>query len=210
MQESKRDYNLTTSESPLRSNDKALDDALVRLACAGDDAAFAQLFERHKKRLARVAGNYFNRREKIEDVVQEAFTKIFLALPDYAPQQGASFVAWISRIAINCCYDELRRVVRRPEDTLNAINGDEIEWLNAQVFVDNGSSDVEASVISRDLANKLLARLKPEDRLVLTLLAVDEMTIVEIAKLTEWSVAKVKVRAHRARHALRRVLGEFI
>ncbi|MBI3650314.1 MAG: RNA polymerase sigma factor [Acidobacteria bacterium] len=210
MQESKREPNLTTSELSPRATDKALDDALVRRACAGDDVAFAELFERHKKRLAQVAGHYFNRREKIEDVVQEAFTKIFLALPAYAPQPGASFVAWISRIAINCCYDELRRVVRRPEDTLSNINPEEAEWLNAQGFVDQSRSDVEASVISRDLANKLLARLKPEDRLILTLMEVYELTMVEIADLTQWSVAKVKVRAHRARRALRRVLGEFI
>jgi RNA polymerase sigma-70 factor, ECF subfamily len=56
----------------------------------------------------------------------------------------------------------------------------------------------------------LLARLKPDDRLILTLIAVDEMSVVEIAKVTDWSVAKVKVRAHRARASLRRVLSEFV
>ena len=65
-------------------------------------------------------------------------------------------------------------------------------------------------MISRDLANKLLARLKPDDRLILTLIAVEEMSVVEIARVTDWSVAKVKVRAHRARASLRRVLSEFI
>jgi RNA polymerase sigma-70 factor (ECF subfamily) len=210
MREIKREYNLTSIETPSRSTDKALDDALVRDACAGDDGAFEQLFERHKKRIARVAGNYFNRRERIEDVVQEAFTKIFLALPDYTPQEGASFVAWISRIAMNCCYDELRRASRRPEDTLSELTDDETEWLNAQTLGEKGKRSVESSVISRDLADKLLARLKPDDRRVLTLLEVDEMTIVEIARMTDWSVAKVKVRAHRARAALRRLLGEFL
>jgi RNA polymerase sigma-70 factor (ECF subfamily) len=210
MQEIKREYNRTPIETPSRSTDKVLDDALVRDACAGDEAAFEQLFERHKRRIARVAGNYFSRREKIEDVIQEAFTKIFLALPDYAPQEGASFVAWISRIAMNCCYDELRRASRRPEDSLSEITDDEAEWLNAQSFVESSKRTVESSVISRDLANKLLARLKPDDRRILTLLEVDELTVVEIARLTDWSVAKVKVRAHRARVALRRVLSEFM
>ncbi len=210
MFESKREYNFTTIEALSRSTEKALDDALVQDACAGDDAAFEQIFARHKKRVARVAGNFFNRREKIEDVVQEAFTKIFLALRDYSPQEGASFSAWISRIAINCCYDELRRAGRRPEDLANASTSDEAEWFNNPSLFTNDSGNVEAKVISRDLANKLLARLKPDDRLVLTLIAVDEMSVVEIAKVTDWSVAKVKVRAHRARASLRRVLSEFI
>jgi RNA polymerase sigma-70 factor, ECF subfamily len=210
MLEAKRRYNLKTIESLSRTTEKALDDALVRDACAGDDSAFEQIFERHKKRIARVAGNFFNRREKIEDVVQEAFTKIFLALNDYSPQEGASFTAWISRIAINCCYDELRRTSRRPEDKTNATNEDESQWLSNSVLFSDDGKDVEAKVISRDLANKLLARLKPDDRLILTLMAVDEMSIVEIAKITDWSVAKVKVRAHRARASLRRILSEFI
>jgi RNA polymerase sigma-70 factor (ECF subfamily) len=210
MLEAKREYNFKIIESLSRTTEKALDDALVRDACAGDDSAFEQIFERHKKRIARVAGNFFNRREKIEDVVQEAFTKIFLALNDYSPQEGASFTAWISRIAINCCYDELRRTSRRPEDKTNTSADDETEWLNNSVLFSDDGRDVEAKVISRDLANKLLARLKPDDRLILTLMAVDEMSIVEIAKITDWSVAKVKVRAHRARASLRRILSEFI
>jgi RNA polymerase sigma-70 factor (ECF subfamily) len=210
MFKAKREYNLTTIESLSRSTDKAFDDALVQAACAGDDAAFEQIFVRHKKRLARVVGNFFHRREKIEDVTQEAFTKIFLALNEYSPQAGASFVAWISRIAINCCYDELRRANRRPEDTLSDITNDEAAWLNNPALTKNDGSNVEAKMISRDLADKLLARLKPDDRLVLTLLEVEELTIAEIAKVTNWSVAKVKVRAHRARIALRGVLSEFI
>lgn len=210
MFDSKREYNLTTIEALSRTTEKALDDALVQDACAGDEAAFEQIFARHKKRVARVAGNFFNRREKIEDLVQEAFTKIFLALHDYSPQQGASFSAWISRIAINCCYDELRRTSRRPEDKANTLIGDEAEGFNKASLFSNDGGNVEAKVIKRDLANKLLARLKPDDRLILTLIAVEDMSVVEIAEVTEWSVAKVKVRAHRARASLRRILSEFI
>jgi RNA polymerase sigma-70 factor, ECF subfamily len=210
MLDAKREQNCKTIESPSRTTEKALDDALVRDACAGDDSAFEQIFERHKRRIARVAGNFFNRREKIEDVVQEAFTKIFLALNEYSPQEGASFTAWISRIAMNCCYDELRRASRRPEDKSTALSEEESDWLNnSTLFADEGRT-VEANVISRDLANKLLARLKPDDRLILTLMTVDELSVIEIARITDWSVAKVKVRAHRARLALRRILSEFM
>ena len=65
-------------------------------------------------------------------------------------------------------------------------------------------------MISRDLVNKLLGRLSPEDRLALTLLEVEELSVKEIAEITDWSIAKVKVRAHRARLALRRVLKDYI
>jgi RNA polymerase sigma-70 factor (ECF subfamily) len=70
--------------------------------------------------------------------------------------------------------------------------------------------NAESAAISRDLANKLLARLSADDRLVLTLLDAEDMPVAEIARLTGWSASKVKVRAHRARLALRRVLGDFL
>ena len=70
--------------------------------------------------------------------------------------------------------------------------------------------NVESAVIDRDLADKLLARLSAEDRLVLVMLEAEELPVAEIAKLTGWSVSKVKVRAHRARASLRRVLGKLL
>src|SRR2546430_14107767 len=70
--------------------------------------------------------------------------------------------------------------------------------------------DIESGLVSRDLAVKLLARLSAEDRLVLTLLDVEGFSVAEIAEMTSWSVSKVKVRAHRARAHLRRVLRRYL
>ena len=71
-------------------------------------------------------------------------------------------------------------------------------------------ADVETRLVSRDLASKLLARLSAEDRLVLTLLDVEGFSVAEIAEITNWSISKVKVRAHRARAHLRRVLQRYV
>ena len=186
------------------------DDAIVQAACAGDESAFELIFERHRRRVARIAANFFAASEKIEDIVQEVFTKVFLSLADYSPREGASFAAWVSRIAINACYDELRRLNRRPEGAMSAISDDEAQLLNHLSHLQAYKGDLEAQLISRDLAHKLLGQLSADDRLVLTLLEVEEFSVAEIARLTDWSVAKVKVRAHRARASLRRVLSEFI
>ena len=71
-------------------------------------------------------------------------------------------------------------------------------------------SDIESAAISRDLASKLLQRLEPDDRIVLALLSIEELSVAETADLTGWSVSKVKMRAHRARKALQRVLHRFV
>jgi RNA polymerase sigma-70 factor (ECF subfamily) len=204
------EINVKVIESNTRISDEINDDALVQAVRKGDEYAFEQIFERHKTRVARVAGKFFSRPEKIEEIAQETFTKAYFALESYAPQPGASFAAWLARIAINCCYDELRRTQRRPADETAQVSGEEIEELSAFFARHASKNNAEASLISRDLANKLLARLSPEDRLALTLLEVEELSVKEIAEITEWSVAKVKVRAHRARLALRRVLKDFM
>lgn len=186
---------------------EATDAELVRLAAAGDEAAFEQLFLRHRRRVALIAGRFFRRREQIEEVVQESFTKAYFALTDFSNQQDASFAAWLARISFNVCYDELRRQKRRPESVLSEVSEAESTWLKEQLRAED---DVESAAVARDLATKLLSRLSAEDRLLLVMLEVEGLSVAEIAELTKWSVSKVKVRAHRARASLRRVLERFL
>lgn len=184
------------------------DDALVAAAGAGDQAAFEQLFERHRRQVARIAGRFFPQREQIEDVIQDSFTKVYFALGTYHGTHAASFKAWLTQIVVNSCYDQLRRSRRRPEQALSEFDENSSRELSAQLG--SAKSDIESALVSRDLALKLLARISAEDRLVLTLLDVEGFSVAEIAEMMSWSISKVKVRAHRARAHLRRVLKRFM
>ena len=186
------------------------DEALAASACGGDEPAFEELFRRHRRRIARLAGRFFISPEKVDEIVQEVFAKMYFALSAYSSERGPSFSAWLSRIAINQCYDHLRRAKRRPEGASSAF--EDIERLGPRSILHSGAAgaDVESILVSRDLASKLLDRLSPDDRVVLTLLDAEEMPVAEIARLMGWSGSKVKVRAHRARASLRKVLAEFI
>jgi RNA polymerase sigma-70 factor, ECF subfamily len=189
---------------------EASDVELVARAVGGDEEAFEELFHRHRRRVALIAGRFFRQREQIEEVVQESFTKAFFALSDFSSRQDASFASWIARIAFNSCYDELRRLKRRPESALSEVTEEEGAWLRERVRSEEAGGGAESAAISRDLAAKLLSRLEPEDRLVLVMLDAEGLSVAEIAKLLGWSVSKVKVRAHRARARLRRALGRFL
>jgi len=196
----------------LQPTDEPTDDALVGRVRAGDEAAFEQLFERHRPRVARVASRFLPRREAVEEIVQETFTRAFFALDSYAGAHAASFPAWLSQIAVNLCYDELRRARRRPQHDSHELTPEESEAIGASLRNTLGSAprDVESDLVSRDLAGKLLARLDAEDRLVLTLLDAEGLSVAEIAAHTGWSASKVKVRAHRARASLRRILKKYL
>ena len=183
------------------------DAELAARAGVGDEAAFEELFRRHRRRVALIASRFFRRREQVEEIVQESFAKAFFALGEFGGGRDASFAAWLARITYNACYDELRRQKRRPEAALEEVTEEERERLRERV---RGGADAEAQAVSRDLASKLLARLGPEDRLVLVMLEVEGLSVAEIASLTGWTGSKVKVRAHRARAHLRRVLERFL
>jgi RNA polymerase sigma-70 factor (ECF subfamily) len=195
---------LHAAASPLGGSS---DGELVARVRGGGEEAFEELFNRHRRRVALIASRFFRRRELIEEIVQESFTKAFFGLEDFSNRQEASFAAWLARIAFNACYDELRRMKRRPEGAPGEVSGEEVARLTGRL---RAEGDIESDAVSRDLASKLLARLSPEDRMVLVMLDVEGMSASEIAELNSWSVSKVKVRAHRARAALRRVLERFL
>ena len=197
-------------QSSVRSATAPSDAALVAQVRVGDEVAFEELFNRHRRRVALIASRFFRQRERIEEIVQESFTKAYFALADFSGEKEASFAAWLARIAFNTCYDELRRLKRLPESAAADLSAEEAEHLHESLRAEDAGSDVESTAVARDLASKLLARLTPEDRLVLVLLDVEEMSVAEIARITNWSMPKVKVRAHRARAALRRALVKFL
>ena len=185
------------------------DDALVAAIAGGDESAFEQLFERYRRHVARVAGRFFAQRDQMEEIIQDSFTKAYFALGTYHGTHAGSFKAWLTQIAVNSCYDQLRRTRRRPEQPLDSSDNEGHQFA-IQLRAIDPASDVERTAVSRDLAEKLLARVSPDDRMVLTLLDVEGFSVAEIAKLTSWSVSKVKVRAHRARAHLRKVLRRLL
>jgi RNA polymerase sigma-70 factor (ECF subfamily) len=195
---------------PEQSAAEPSDVELVARVRAGDESAFEELFNHHRRRVSLIASRFFRQREQIEEIVQESFTKAYFALKDFSNQQETSFASWIARIAFNSCYDELRRMKRRPESTMSNVSEEEADWLKEQAHTGGAGEDIESTTIARDLAGKLLSRLSPEDRMVLVMLDVEGLSVSEIAESTRWSASKVKVRAHRARASLRRVLKRFM
>jgi RNA polymerase sigma-70 factor (ECF subfamily) len=198
----------TATLQPEQSAAEPSDVELVARVRAGDESAFEELFNHHRRRVSLIASRFFRQREQLEEIVQESFTKAYFALKDFSNSQETSFASWIARIAFNACYDELRRMKRRPESTMSNVSEEEATWLKEQAR--SAGADIESTTIARDLADKLLSRLSPEDRMVLVMLDVEGLSVSEIAESTRWSASKVKVRAHRARGSLRRVLKRFL
>jgi RNA polymerase sigma-70 factor (ECF subfamily) len=196
------------AEPQTQPADALTDEELVQAVRAGDEAAFTRLFERHKRLVAHLASRFFPRSEDVEELVQDVFTETFLGLDRYRGGRERSFAAWLKRITVTTCYDALRLVRARGAETTQALGDAEVSAVNG--LFQGVRLTAEESIILRDSAVKLLARLAPEDRLVLTLLSTGEASVRDIAAMTGWSEAKVKVRAYRARRALRAVVKAFL
>jgi RNA polymerase sigma-70 factor (ECF subfamily) len=185
------------------------DRQLVDLVLAGDGTAFEQIFDRHKRLVAVVAGRYFRRPELIEEIIQISFAKSYVELSKFRGLHDLSLASWLARITVNACLDALRHQKRKPENLCCDLSDGEAESL-VELAADSGARSVEMQVLDRDLAEKLLSRVGEEDRALLQMLYVEELTVAEIASQTGWSQSKVKIKAWRARNTLRRVLKKYL
>lgn len=173
------------------------DELLVRAALAGDDEAFTELVRRHKRRVFSIVAKFVRNNYELDDICQEIFIKVYQNLKSY--RADAPFEHWLSKISVNACYDAMRRQRRTKDD----VPLDDIACSLGAPAVEESSGNEAWRVL-----RPALAQLRPEDRLVITLLNLEERSINEISALTGWSESKVKVRAFRARKELRRILGE--
>jgi RNA polymerase sigma-70 factor (ECF subfamily) len=116
------------------------------------------------------------------------------------------FGGWLRAIVVNLCYDELRRRRRRPEELVGDFSAPEVQWMQTAnaASPEDLVGDAEERREAYDLAHRLLDTLKPEDRMVMVLKESEELSVSEIAETLGWSEAKVKIRAFRARQALRK------
>jgi RNA polymerase sigma-70 factor (ECF subfamily) len=186
------------------------DERLVSEALRGDSSAFGGLVQRHHEKVERLCRRFFRDPEAVRDLVQESFSRAFTGLPSYRPE--LPFGAWLRTIVVNICYDELRRRRRKPEELIADFNSSEAAWIELVCYA-TPERIVEAAQERReahDLAHRLLDSLKPEDRMVVVLKESEEMTIAEIAAQMGWSQAKVKIRAFRARRAMRKQAAKIL
>jgi RNA polymerase sigma-70 factor, ECF subfamily len=147
------------------------------------------------------------RRTSEEDLAQTVFMKIFANLDQYSGTVPLEH--WVSRIAINACLNQLRVERVRPELRWSDL-GEEEAYVLQCLAATPDEVHPDQHFAAKELVEKLLERLSPEDRLVIQLLHIEGRTIEEIKQITGWKGPLVKVRAFRARHKLRAHLAKLL
>jgi RNA polymerase sigma-70 factor, ECF subfamily len=169
---------------------------LVREAVAGDQTAFAQLYEEHFDRIYRYVCLKIGDRSEAEDMTQQVFVCALRSITTFK-WQGTPFTAWLFRIAHNQIVDHLRRKTRRPatidiDETLPASKGDPVEMAELSLNVERLSEAIRS--------------LTKSQQEVLSLRFAGGLSIEEVAKVMGKKPGAVKALQHAAVVALRKLL----
>ena len=180
----------------------------VRRACVGDLSAAQALVEHLHPLVRRWVRNHLPRRDSEEDLMQEVFLKLLQKLGSYREHPGVPFEHWVSRLTVRTCLDALRAERARPEWRMADLAEGEREWLD-YLTTPQDCAAPGAAEEAKQIVTRLLAHLTPPDRLVLTLLDLEQRSTLEIAQLTGWSRPLIKMRAMRARRKLQKIAHQL-
>ena len=178
---------------------------LIAAVLKGDAASFEPLVQKYSPRVFATARRYARRESEVEDIAQEIWLKAFSKLHSFRGE--APFEHWLMRMTVRTCYDFLRGHQRNRESSFSELSEPESDWLER--FVTQPETATDNADAAKLLIGRVLDKLSPAARLVITLLEIEDRSVKEIAGITGWSVPLVKVRAFRARGEMRKILEKM-
>ena len=178
-------------------NDHPFDEeeAIVRQCREGDANAYSTLVDRYKTMVYNVAYRMAGDEDTAKDLAQESFIAAYAGLARF--RFGSKFSTWLYSIALNKCRDHLRLMKE-------TVSTDEI----AEIIPDRGISPERAAAAGqdRDVLQRALETLPADYREVLILKHIEGLDYGEISAITGMGIPALKVRAHRGREMLRKIL----
>lgn len=170
--------------------------AMGRVQAQEDERAFAQLVRRWEGPIQRLCVRMTGDAQGGEDLAQEAFARVFSKRKQY--QLDSRFSTWLWRIALNLCYDELRRQRRREELSLDEAGGEPLAGLDPVAGPELEPDQVAVKREHGELVRQALMQLPETYRTVLVLRHYQDLKFREIAEVLEVPEGTVKSRMAEA------------
>jgi RNA polymerase sigma-70 factor (ECF subfamily) len=185
--------------------DTSSDVDLVRSAQRGNMQAFEQLVARHRDKVYARAYSMMRNEDEALDLSQDAWVKGWQRLAQF--QGDSTFVTWMTRIVINLCLDQLRKLKRKREESLEALEEESggIE-RQIQIVIPNPAEGLERAEL-RVRLDRALTLLSPEHRSVLILHEFEQLEYKEIARRMKCSIGTVMSRLFYARRRMASLLA---
>lgn len=171
------------------------DGDLLAQVRAGNRRAFDELMRRHEDRVFAVCLRILRNREAALDATQDTFLTVFRKADQF--RGDSAFSTWIYRIAVNTCYDHLRKAKRRPTDPLPPTHDP----------ADPAAEEAIDAVALRPDLSAALAAIPVEFRTAIVLVDVEGLALIDAAAVLEVAEGTIKSRLHRGRRQLAEILG---
>ena len=192
-------------ESSMADGVEELDDlSLIRMYRDGDASAFDRIFTRYNQRIRALCARYVGDGQLAEDLVQETFYNVLKTLNRV--DDSFHFSAWIYRIAVNLCHDELRR--RDKVQHHVEPGGDDVEEAVMRLVDHDRERSPESALEITNMRRVVweVAKQLPErQRMVLTLRELQGLSYASIARVMGISESAVETLLHRARKRFKEV-----
>lgn len=190
----------------------SLDAELVRRFKQGDQQAFASIVERYQDRVFTLAFRWLGDRQVAEEVAQDVFLALYKSLDAF--RGDAKLSTWIYRVVVNHCKNKRLYRTRRKEDRHEPLEGTRAHDDDAQERqIAADQPDVDAHTYSGEaeqLVQQALQKLDEEQRAIIVMRDIQDLSYEEIADLLGLQRGTVKSRLHRARAQLAAILSERI
>lgn len=158
---------------------------------------FGILVDRHQKAFLRAANKIVNHSEESEDVVQEAFVKIYRHADRFEEREGASFKSWAYKIVINTALTHYKKlkIIQKSE-----------EYADYNFYGDVIENNTEMEIDMKIMVSKILKDMPVQLRAVLKKYYLEDKSQKDIALEENISVTAVKMRLFRAKKFLKKLL----
>jgi RNA polymerase sigma-70 factor, ECF subfamily len=186
-----------------------LERSLLRRLRDRDERAFRELIEGHRDRVYNITFRMLGSRAEAEDVAQEVFITVFKTIDTF--RGDSKFSTWLYRVTVNHCKNRIKYLARRHDrdrdeldETTNGVNG----------AIGGPAPTAPDRALEGQQMEKLLQQaiesLDDEQRVVVVLRDVEDLSIEEICEITGLPDGTVKSRLHRARLVLRKKLHKHV
>jgi RNA polymerase sigma-70 factor, ECF subfamily len=188
-----------------------LERSLLRRLRDRDERAFRELVEAHRDRVYNITFRMLGNRAEAEDVAQEVFIAVFKTIHDFRAE--SKFSTWLYRVAVNHCKNRIKYLARRHdrdrEEIDETTHGTGVNGTIGGPVPASPAKALESAQMEK-LMQEAIANLDEDQRTVIVLRDVEDLSIEEICEITGLPDGTVKSRLHRARLVLRKKLQRHV
>lgn len=185
-----------------------LERSLLRRLRNRDERAFRELIENHRDRVYNICYRMLGNRHESEDVAQEVFITVFKQIDTF--REEAKFSTWLYRVAVNHCKNRIKYLARRFDKARDELDEQGTNGTPIGAPLPNAPDRALEGAQMEKLMQDAIAALEEDQRIVVVLRDVEDLSIEEICEITGLPDGTVKSRLHRARLVLRKKLARHV